>query len=76
MQKEAINGTLAYNKALLEGVDPQKAFAAGLDELIEKGNYKQKCLLMLKRKLLMLKKTMKLEEWVRDEIQKEMKFKR
>ena len=40
--EEAVNGTLAYNKALLEGIDPQKAFAAGLDELIEKGNLQAK----------------------------------
>ena len=35
--KEAVKGTLAFNKALLEGVEPTKAFADGLDELISKG---------------------------------------
>ena len=35
--KEAIKGTLAYNKALLEGKTNAEQFAAGLDELIDKG---------------------------------------
>ena len=34
--KEAVKGTLAYNKALLEGKNAEQ-FAAGLDELIDKG---------------------------------------
>tara|TARA_B100000963_G_scaffold233679_1_gene204108 strand:- start:21007 stop:22680 length:1674 start_codon:yes stop_codon:yes gene_type:complete len=35
--REAIKGTLAYNVAILEGVDVNEAMIKGLDELIEKG---------------------------------------
>tara|TARA_R100000734_G_scaffold14864_1_gene10990 strand:- start:185 stop:1843 length:1659 start_codon:yes stop_codon:yes gene_type:complete len=35
--KEAVKGTLAFNKALLEGKTAEEQFAAGLDELISKG---------------------------------------
>ena len=36
-QKSAIQGTLAYAKAVLEGAEANEAYSAGLDELIEKG---------------------------------------
>lgn len=35
--EEAVKGTLAYNKALLEGKTNAEQFAEGLDELIDKG---------------------------------------
>lgn len=35
--REAIKGTLAYNKAILEGISADEAYAKGLDELIKKG---------------------------------------
>ena len=35
--REAIKGTLAYNKAILEGLSANEAYTKGLDELIEKG---------------------------------------
>jgi len=37
-QESAIKGTLAYAKAVLEGAKANEAMAAGLDELIKKGN--------------------------------------
>tara|TARA_R100000353_G_scaffold172092_1_gene136966 strand:- start:715 stop:2370 length:1656 start_codon:yes stop_codon:yes gene_type:complete len=35
--EEAVKGTLAFNRALLEGKTAEEQFAAGLDELIDKG---------------------------------------
>ena len=35
--REAIKGTLAYNKAILEGVEVNDAYTKGLEELVEKG---------------------------------------
>ena len=35
--REAIKGTLAYNKAILEGVEANEAYTKGLEELIKKG---------------------------------------
>ena len=35
--REAIKGTLAYNKAILEGVEANDAYTKGLEELIKKG---------------------------------------
>ncbi len=72
--KEAINGTLAYNKALLEGVDPQKAFAAGLDELIEKGNLQAKMFTDAQKKIAGAKRLETQEG--RDEIKGEIKDRR
>ena len=40
--REAIKGTLAYNKAILEGVEVNEALVEGLDELIKKGEQQAK----------------------------------
>ena len=40
--REAIKGTLAYNVAILEGVDANEAMIKGLDELVEKGKQQAK----------------------------------
>ena len=72
--KEAIKGTLAYNKALLEGIAPQKAFAAGLDELIEKGNLQAKMFTDAQKKITDAKRFETQEG--RDEIKGEIKSRR
>jgi hypothetical protein len=40
--EEAVKGTLAYNRAILEGKENGEEFAAGLDELIAKGQKQTK----------------------------------
>lgn len=41
-QQKAIKGTLAYNKAVLTGVNPLVAYAKGLEELVDKAKATEK----------------------------------
>jgi hypothetical protein len=70
--EEAVNGTLAYNKALLEGIEPQKAFAAGLDELIGKGNLQAKMFTDAQKKITDAKRYETSGTGGRGDIQKEI----